>query len=270
MSYLDNFHYQLLGPEDGPRLVFLHGLFGAAANWRTTMNAFKDRYQILAYDQRGHGRSFQPESGYAPEDYASDLAEILEELKWSEIHLVGHSMGARNALQFAADHPRWVSQLVIEDIGPNADQAAADRLKGLLEQVPVPFADKRSARDYLMNDFVESLGGGPQAKTTAQFFYTNIEERADGQADWRFYKAGMLESLQKARERDRWAEWKSLAMPVLVIRGERSQELDRETFAQMLERNSRAEGREVEGAGHWVHFEAPKEFIAVLEEFLPA
>ena len=113
MSFLNHFNYQLLGDPQAPKLVFLHGLMGSAANWRKITTAFTEKYHILLYDQRGHGRSFQPSSGYKPEDYASDLQQILKELGWEKIFLVGHSLGGRNALNFAFKNPKNLTCLGI-------------------------------------------------------------------------------------------------------------------------------------------------------------
>src|SRR5436305_14748609 len=108
--FLDNFHYQITGVTEAsggeaPKLVFLHGVMGYSANWRRIARAFEHTHHVLVYDQRGHGRSFQPPTGYAPEDYASDLEKILDELGWGAIQLVGHSMGGRAALHFAYESP---------------------------------------------------------------------------------------------------------------------------------------------------------------------
>ena len=73
-SYLQNFKYELAGQEGQPKLVFLHGVMGSGANWRKITSLLQDRFQILTFDQRGHGRSFKPKSGYAPEDYAGNRA----------------------------------------------------------------------------------------------------------------------------------------------------------------------------------------------------
>jgi pimeloyl-ACP methyl ester carboxylesterase len=51
-------------------------------------------------------------------DYAGDLKGILDELGWQKIHLVGHSMGGRNAFHFAGLYPERVQKLVVEDISP--------------------------------------------------------------------------------------------------------------------------------------------------------
>ena len=132
MSHLENFHYQVLGASSAPKLVFLHGLLGSGNNWRKITAQFQDRFQILIYDQRGHGRSFQPDTGYAPEDYAQDLTKILDELNWAKINLVGHSMGGRNALAFSTMNPERLNSLVIEDIGPTSGKDSVDKIERLL------------------------------------------------------------------------------------------------------------------------------------------
>lgn len=268
MSVLDSFHYQLSGPETAPKLVFLHGLMGSAANWRKITQAFEQERQILTYDQRGHGRSFKPLSGYAPEDYAEDLLQILAELGWEKIQLVGHSMGGRNALSFANKYPEKVSHLVIEDIGPEASREAVERIKKLIALVPTPFANKQKAKEFLLHDFVQKISYNAHAKTLAQYFYTNIEEKPDGTADWRFYKPGILESMHLGRQEDRWDLVKNLKMPTLWLRGANTEELPKEIYGRILLENPLIKGIEIPQAGHWVHFDQPEAFVKALKEFL--
>src|SRR5687768_16228450 len=113
MSHLNQFNYQILGENANPKLIFLHGLMGYGANWKSIARHFESRYQILLFDQRGHGRSFQPEKGYKVRDYSQDLQLITQELGWSSFVLVGHSMGGRVAVDYAAEHPDQVACLVI-------------------------------------------------------------------------------------------------------------------------------------------------------------
>lgn len=268
MSYLENFHYQILGPESGPKLVFLHGLLGSANNWRKITSSLKDQFHILIFDQRGHGRSFQPESGYAPEDYAGDLFRIVEELGWKSINLVGHSMGGRNALAFADRHPEMLISLVIEDIGPTSDRDNVDKIERLLGLVPVPFASRTEARNFFDNEFPRRLMGGEKATTLANYFYTNIAEQPDGTYSWRFSLQGVLQSLREGRATDRWEEVRRLKGPALWIRGESSDDLTREVFDQVLQSNPRIQGVEVRDSGHWVHFDQVEEFTQILSDFL--
>lgn len=269
VSHLQNFHTQLLGNPQGPKLVFLHGLMGSGANWRKITPAFEREFQILLLDQRGHGRSFHPPQGYAPEDYAQDLALILDELGWGDqaIHLVGHSMGGRNALVFANRFPRRVNKLVIEDIGPDANLESARRIEGYLDMIPTPFPDKRAAKHFFAETFPQLVGGGAQARVLAEYFYANLRSGAEGKADWRFSPVGVRASVREGRARERWELLATLAVPTLVIRGSQSTDLSREVFDRMLQANPKIRGAQIEGAGHWVHFDQPQAFIALLQAF---
>lgn len=266
MAILDQFHYQLLGNPSGPKLVFLHGLMGSAANWRKITNLFADAYHILIYDQRGHGRSFQPASGYRPEDYADDLAKILDELAWEKVLLVGHSMGGRNALNFASRWPHRVIGLCLEDISAEGDQEGVNRIENLLALVPTPFASRIEAKHYLLEEFPRKLKQ-KDAMTLAQYFYSNMADQTDGTTDWRFSKSGVLASLYEGRTRDRWDELKKLSMPTLLVRGQESPDLRADVYERMLAANPMIQGAEIGPSGHWVHFDQPEKFAVVLRKF---
>jgi pimeloyl-ACP methyl ester carboxylesterase len=260
MSYLDQFHYQIYGNNNHPKLVFLHGLMGFGANWRKIVSSLEDSFHILTFDQRGHGRSMKPPTGYAPEDYAHDLLEILNVLGWQKINLVGHSMGGRNAISFASQFPHRVISLVIEDIGPTSDPNDVSRYQNLLGKVPTPFSSKKEAKEFLLNDFGDPVMGN--------YFYSNLVENDEGLVDWRFSKEGILESVRMGRKEDRWKEVQYLAMPTLLIRGENSTELSQETYEKMLQINKKIEGVVIAQSGHWVHFDQPEKFTQKLKEFL--
>jgi esterase len=259
MSYLEQFHHKITGPEDAPRLVFLHGLLGYWANWRGIISAFENDFRILAYDQRGHGRSIKPEHGYAPEDYAADLEKILVELAWKQVHIVGHSLGGRNAACFAAKFPQRINKLVIEDIGPVANPTGLEYFENLFKKVPTPFRDKKSAKEFLYNNFNPVLGA---------YLYSNIEETIPGQFDWRFSKSAIMESVRAGRAHDRWEEWKKIKASTLLIRGAKSDEISRADYLRLLQENKNFRGVEISESGHWVHFENPKEFTQTVREFL--
>ncbi len=268
MGYLKNFHYEVLGADHLPKLVFLHGLMGSGKNWARIAKVFNEQFQVLLFDQRGHGRSFKPEQGYAPEDYSEDLLKILQELNWSQICLVGHSLGGRNAIYFAAAHPNRVEKLVIEDIGLTVQQRHKGNIKRLLSLVPTPFASKEEARFFFQTEFIEKIKDNPKAKVLSSYFYANIEKKPSGLADWRFSKAGILESVEQGRQSDQWPLWQSLQMPTLLIRGEHSEDLTEPDFTKMQATHPNVKGVEIGDSGHWVHYDQPGEFIMTLKNFL--
>lgn len=267
MSFLENFHYQISGKPKAKKIVFLHGLMGYAQNWRKIVQSFEDDYEILVYDQRGHGRSHKPLTGYSPNDYADDLYLILEELHWQKCFLVGHSMGGRNALNFAHRFPEKIEKLVIEDIGPENDDAGLKRYTKLLEMIPTPFVSKLRAKEFFLNDFIQLSRDRDKPLMLGQYLYSNIIENPDGTADWRFSKNSILASLNEGRMKDQWQEFEALKMPTLVVRGANSRDLKHEVYAEMLRRNPSVKGVEIANAGHWVHYDQPQAFVDVLREF---
>lgn len=260
MNFLENFHCEFSGVSEGPRLVFLHGLMGYAANFRRIAKPFESTHSILMYDQRGHGRSWKPEAGYRPEDYAQDLLQILDALKWETIDLVGHSMGGRNAMAFAANHPSRVKKLVIEDIGPEANPASVRKIEALLAKIPTPFVDKRKAKEFMLNELGDPALG--------QYLYSNLIETSPSVFDWQFSKLAILESVRTGRLTDRWDHIEALRCPTLLIRGAKSDEISEETYEKILRTNPKIQGVTIADAGHWVHFDQPLKFIEEIEKFL--
>ena len=263
-SVENSFHAEWFPAEpaqisSAPALVFLHGLLGSASNFRRIAKAFPGRNRLL-YDQRGHGKSVKPRIGYAPENYAQDLKMILDQRGLEVVDLVGHSMGGRNAVCFAAQHPSRVRRLVVEDIGPDARPEAVEKIRQLLDRVPTPFSSKAVAREFFATQFPDA--------TLGQYLYTNIVETRDGLYDWRFSKAAMLLTVKEGRSRDRWEEWRSLKMPTLLVRGSQTDELSEEVFLRCAQENALVELATIQESGHWVHFDQPEPFIEVVSRFI--
>jgi len=273
VGILSKINHQISG--QGPRkLVFLHGLIGSGNNWSRVVRLFDpNEFTILTYDQRGHGRSFQPPTGYGANDFAGDLLEAINELNWSQIDLVGHSMGGRVALTFASLYPEKLKSLTIEDIGIEPRPANTSKIESYITRVPTPFADRKSAKSYLFGPFIDSLTGASNAKDLANFFYANLTEKESGPdktltVDWRFFKEGILETLKENQNVDRSALWAAIKVPLMLIRGVTSTDLTQSEFDRMIALNPQCKGVVVADAGHWVHFDQPDVFFKHLNTFL--
>src|SRR5688572_6961440 len=107
-----------------PLAVCLHGITANAHVFDPLKELLAARFRVVAVDQRGHGRSPKPASGYASDDYASDLLEVMNE----KALLIGHSLGARNALVAGVRYPERVTAVVAIDFTPYIETEVFDAL----------------------------------------------------------------------------------------------------------------------------------------------
>lgn len=267
MSYLNNFHYRITGPEGGRRWVFLHGLMGYLNNWGSIVKGLEPTEQCLVFDQRGHGQSIKPAQGYSPQDYAEDLHKITEELGWKKFILVGHSMGGRNALCFAQTYPEKILKLVIEDIGPESSLEGHLYYEKLLASIPTPFASKAQAREFFEQKFQSAFQTKEDPKVLSAFLLANLQETQGGVVDWKFSSSAMVESARLGRRQDAWDWIRDLKVPTLWIRGEKSKELSPESLEKILSLNHLIQGVVIPQAGHWVHSENKEAFLKAIKSF---
>src|ERR687897_1249026 len=102
----------------------LHGITANAHVFEPMAELLAARFRIMSIDQRGHGRAPKPASGYAGEDYAADVDRLLKE----KTLLIGHSLGARNALVAGARYPGKVAAVVAIDFTAYIEREVFDAL----------------------------------------------------------------------------------------------------------------------------------------------
>jgi pimeloyl-ACP methyl ester carboxylesterase len=101
--------------SDNIPVVLLHGLGATADTWRLVAEYLCPQHLVLAFDQRGHGQSDQPASGYDLVTISEDIICSMATLGLGQVAVIGHGWGARVALVLAARHPALVSHLVLVD-----------------------------------------------------------------------------------------------------------------------------------------------------------
>lgn len=104
--------------EDGQPIILVHGLASTSHIWDLVAPKLTDLGQVLAFDQRGHGLSSKPNSGYDFDSISSDIYQLIQKLGLNQpLLLIGHSWGGYSAMVFAAEHPDLVKGLVLVDGG---------------------------------------------------------------------------------------------------------------------------------------------------------
>lgn len=103
----------------GPAMVWAHGLGGTWQGWEGMMTFFQNRYRVIAYDARGHGRSEIPDrpEAYSQDIMVEDMRGVMDALGIAQAIVGGHSMGANVALNFAFQYPERCLGLIPVGIG---------------------------------------------------------------------------------------------------------------------------------------------------------
>jgi pimeloyl-ACP methyl ester carboxylesterase len=118
-------HYYMLGPEDGERLVFVHGITAGSPCFPQFLEGLAEQgFRICTYDLFGRGFSDSPGVHYNEGLYVTQLYFVVSKLKWERCHLVGLSLGGGIAASFASQFPELIETLSL--IAP----------AGLLEALP--------------------------------------------------------------------------------------------------------------------------------------
>ena len=132
-----NVHYMDWG-GDGAPAVALHGAASSSHWYDLTIPHLRDRVRIIAPDQRGHGKTDQPSTGYDWATLAGDVVGTLDALGIDRAAVMGHSWGASVALSVAALHPDRVTSLVMIDGGFRRRPALSQRDVGGVQGAAQP------------------------------------------------------------------------------------------------------------------------------------
>ena len=239
----------------GPSVILAHGFGGSARNFRPQARALRDRFKVVTYDARGHGRSQAPEDpgAYTLEHLIADFGRVVNGTGDDQVVAGGLSLGAVTALGFALAHPERVRGITLASF-PSMNKrdwalgfANAIRDRGL-DAAGAEFAWGERSRfdlkgaELIRQGFLEHPPHGLEA------ILRNVLSQLP--------PADVLE-----------ARLRALDVPALVIAGED----DTDALApsrRLVELLPRAELVVVPRAGHVVNLVRPAEFNTAVRGFL--
>lgn len=128
-----NFHYQVEGREGAPWLVFSNSLTTDLGMWDGEVDKLKERYRILRYDTRGHGRTEASEAPYSFDLLVSDVIALMDAVGVERAHYVGLSLGGMTGLGVAIEHGDRLLSLAACDSRAFAEPAWAGLWNGRIE-----------------------------------------------------------------------------------------------------------------------------------------
>lgn len=257
----------------GHPLIIVHGLYGTADNWVTVAKALSAYFEVFVIDQRNHGRS--PHSpGHNYNLMKSDLLEFMDEHNLQKAILIGHSMGGKTVMHFAASYPERVSSLIVLDIAPKSykendnyeTQAKQHRqLIDVMKSISFTgITDRKVLEEQLLSKISD--------KKIGFFLLKNIHRNKNGSFSWLlninaldFNLENILEGAEVTVDS---IDGKITGFPVLFVRGALSNYIQDSDFELIRKLFPYADIETLPNAGHWLHAEQPELLIKKIKEFI--
>lgn len=205
------------GPANGPGVLLLHGLASTSHIWDLVAPRLaRAGLRALAYDQRGHGRSTKPSSGYGFERMSADAVAVIRATGLRRPLVVGHSWGANVALDLAVRHPRAVRGIVLVDRGfvsmrDRFDWATA---KEVLEPPDLRGMSVEDLLRHVRTDLGRRIRITPEIET---FVHSMMRIGPDGTIRPRLSRANHLRILRALWEQDAAGLLRRVRVPTLVL-----------------------------------------------------
>lgn len=250
-------HYRTLG--EGDSLLIIHGIFGSSDNWRGLANIFARDYHVLLPDMRNHGHS--PHSEVFDYDcMVQDVLELMEDRGIERARIIGHSMGGKVAMHLASRHPNRVEKPVIIDIAPKYYPPHHQRIFEGFRSVDLWAIRSRGEADGQLAQVIPEVG-------IRQFILKNLARRDGGEAfHWRLNVGAIERGMDKIGQG--LAKGARYDSEMLFIAGGESDYLLPKDHLLIRSLFPKAQITTIEGAGHWVHAEKPRELAKRVLDFM--
>jgi 2-(acetamidomethylene)succinate hydrolase len=245
----------------GPVAIFLHGITSNSAVFDPLLLNLKDHFRCISVDQRGHGLSDKPDSGYGAKDYTDDLAALIQTLNAGPAIVIGNSLGSRNGVEVAARYPELIRCVIAIDFTPFIEEEVLDALEERVNAGDRLFGSRQEIEEYLRNRY--PLMPPDAVKRRAISAYKEVGGGLKPLASPKamtLTATGLRDDFEPA--------FKNVKRPVLVVRGE----LSKFVTANALEKSRKLRPDlpvyVVPGVDHYVNEEAPELISKAVLDFV--
>jgi 3-oxoadipate enol-lactonase len=236
----------------GEPLVLIHGYPLDGTTWNEVASLLENDFDLIIPDLRGMGQSDAVDKTYTVTNLASDIARLLDHLKFQKAFIAGHSMGGYVALAFARAYPARVRGLGMISSQVLADPP--DRKEGRYKTA-ADVAEKG------IGVVVDSMTTKLSADARIQSFVRDVMQRQK--------PAGVIGSLKAMAERlDSSDLLKTFKFPVVIVHGDADALIPVERGREMKAALPSAHYAELKGAGHMPMMESPQAVAEALRFFL--
>lgn len=231
---------------DGPGLLLVHGLASSSHIFDLVGPMLVGEFHVVAYDQRGHGESSKPTSGYGFEHVAEDAAEVIRQLSLPKPIALGHSWGGNVVLELGVRHPELVSGLILLDGGFMSMRRGMDWKTAKEMLAPPPIAGMhideylRMLRQFMADQFEVT----PQVE---EVFRSLMRVGRDGTIRPRLSRANHLRILHSLWAQDPVELLHRVTVPTLVVATRREGASDADAAFIAAKEAAEQQVREIDG-----------------------
>lgn len=247
-------------PPSGVRgLLILHGFLGMSDNWKTIGTQFATAgFQVHLLDLRNHGKSFHSDE-FSYDIMVQDVYDYCKDNSLEKVNIIGHSMGGKTAMLFAATHPEIVEKLIIADIGPKFYPQHHQTILAGLNAVDFSKKPSRTEVEAILSQFITDFG-------TRQFLLKSLYWIEPGQLAFRFNLAVFNLKIDEIGKP--LPENSVFIKSTLFIRGGNSSYILDEDFQNIQKHFPNFKIETIPNVGHWLHAENPQLFYEISSLFL--
>ena len=273
LAKLEHLYHPSLHPSRRMNMVILHGILGSAKNFRSIVKNHMISEWVNCYlvDLRNHGNSEHMDT-MSFEEMAEDVMNFVKHVGIERnFLLMGHSLGARVAMELAGRYPDMPKAVIAIDLSPYNYVAdwrfgAIDRMYEQL--VKLSAVDLHRSMEAIRAD-VYSI---TSTKEEGDLILASIKPEEENKYKWRFYIQGILKNYYKVMESLEYTHSQKYNGPVKVICGKNSELMTPDLIPYFNQAfgsfNVEKDVAWIEGANHWVHFTQPKQFLVEVSQFL--
>jgi pimeloyl-ACP methyl ester carboxylesterase len=258
-----NLHYLDWGNEGAMPLIMIHGLTGAAGEWRNIAAYYRETYHVIAIDQRGHGESdHAADNAYGTDDFVGDLEGFIDALGFDRVMLLGHSMGGHNTIAYTARNPERVRCALVNDMPPafSFPNTPAERAEGYPDGEQPVFAS--------VEEWIDSRREGSRF-TSDEHLLLTAEARLK-QVDGGYAQKHDPNVAIHWDATDLWEEARTIERPIFFIRAGKSEILDAITVQKMDMEIRMARSIGLEQSTHATYLDMEEEFLSASSQFFAA
>jgi 3-oxoadipate enol-lactonase len=204
----------------GPRLLFIGGTGGDLRQKPSVLEGpLAKHFELLAYDQRGLGRSGKPARPYTMAEYADDAAGLLDAIGWSACSVIGVSFGGMVAQELALRHPDRVERLVLACTSSGGAGGASYPLHELADLAPEERARRTVALGDRRRDAAWQAANPEAFERIVQFALRRLTSASSGEGNAAESVAGARRQLEARRHHDTWDRLHAISAPTYLCAG---------------------------------------------------